>query len=480
MSEQINVKSRTGKNIDLQGILRDVTSQWRSIVMIALSLALLTYVAISILYHPTYTTRAKMFVTSSGKSSVYTDVYNSSQVASKFTEIVNSNVLQNKVAKEMGQKSFVGTASAKNIEETNIMEISVSAPSAEISFREMKSILDNYSSVSDYVLNGVILKILDPPRVPTGPDQYNNALKMSVVAFFGMIILMMGVLGFLSFRRDTIRTEKDVESKLDTTILASIPHEETARTLRAKLKRESRPILITDPAVSFQYVEAMDKLARRVRMKMDERNAKTLLVSSVMQNEGKSSVAANLALSMAKQGMKVILVDCDLRKPSQYKLMGFEKEEFVSLGDCLRSEANPSGVIHSMEGTNLLLVLNKVILSNSTELITSEQFQSILSILRNNVDYVVIDSSPMALVADAEELAVVADASMLVVRQNMVEAIHINDAIDGLNASGDKVMGCVFNDVYHEGAIARFGYYGYYGAKSYSYGKYSRGGRYER
>ena len=294
------------------------------------------------------------------------------------------------------------------------------------------------------------------------------------------ILFLVGVLGFLSFRRDTIRTEKDVESKLDATLLASIPHEDTARTIRAKLNRESRPILVTDPAVSFQYVEAMDKLARRIKMKMDEREDKTLLISSVMRNEGKSSVAANVALSMAKQGMRVILIDCDLRKPSQYKLLGFEKEEFVSFGDCLRGKTDPSGVVRPMEGSNLMVVLNKVILSNSTELITSEHFRTILGILRSNVDYVVIDSSPMALVADAEELAVITDASLLVVRQNMVEAININDAIDGLNASGDKVMGCVFNDVYHEGAISSIGYYGYYGAKSYSYGKYSRGGHYER
>lgn len=480
MADQINVKSRTGKNIDLQGILRDVSSQWRPILLIALSVALLTYILVSILYQPSYTTRAKMFVTSSGKTSVYNDVYNSSQVASKFTEIVNSNVLQNKVAKEIGQNGFVGTASAKNMEETTIMELSVTAPSAEVSFREMKSILENYSSVSDYVLTGVILKTLDPPRVPTSPDQSNNARRMAVLAFLATLLLMIGVLGFLSFRRDTIRTEKDIESKLDTTILVSVPHEDTARTIKGKLKRENRQILITDPAVSFQYVEAMDKLARRIQIKMEDKEAKTLLVSSVMQNEGKSTVAANLAITMAKQGHKVILVDCDLRRPTQYKILGFEGEDFVSFGDCLKEGSDPTGVIRVLEGTGLLCVLNKVSLANSTDLITSSTFRTLLKVFRDSVDYVIMDTSPTAMVADAEELAVMADAAMLVVRQNIVEAININDAIDALNASGDKVIGCVFNDVYRESPVVNLGYYGYYGARSYSYGKYSRGGHYER
>ena len=292
MTEQINVKNRTGNNFDFQGIFRDVSKQWFSILLIGLSAALLTFVIVSILYKPNYTTKTALFVTGAGKSNVYNDVYNSSQVASKFTEIVNSNVLQNKVAKEIGQKGFIGTATAENIKETNIMEVRVTAPTAEISFQEMKSILENYGSVSDYVLTGVVLKILDPPRVPTGPDNPNNALKLALLAFLGMIAAVAFGLGVLSYLRDTIRSEKDIENKLDTTLLASIPHENMAKTTKDRISHENKNILVTDPTTSFPYVESMDKLARRVKIKMDQLEARTLLVSSIMQNEGKSTVAA--------------------------------------------------------------------------------------------------------------------------------------------------------------------------------------------
>ena len=95
------------------------------------------------------------------------------------------------------------------------------------------------------------------------------------------------------------------------------------------------------------------------------------------------------------------------------------------------------------------------------------------------MDYIIIDSSPTAMVADAEELAVLADATVIVVKQNGVEAMNINDAIDSLNASGDKLLGCVFNDVHTEtgaGVLSSLGYYGSYGSKAYGYGKYARGG----
>ena len=475
MSEQTNVKNRTGGNLDFSGIVRDITREWFSILLIALSAALLTFVVVSILYRPSYTTKTALFVTGTGKTNVYNDVYNSSQIASKFTEIVNSNVLQSKVAKEIGQKSFIGTAMAENIKDTNILEVSVTAPTAETSFQEMKSILENYGEVSDYVLSGVVLKILDPPRVPSGPDNPNNALKLAFLAFLGMLATMAFLLGVLSYLRDTIRSEKDIDSKLDTTLLASIPHEQQSKSTKDKISRESRNILITDPTVSFPYVESMDKLARRVKTRMDERDAKTVLVSSVMQNEGKSTVAANLALSMAKQGNRVILMDCDLRKPSQYRILGMDKEEFISFGDVLQNQSDPAGIIFKMENPELYCVFNRTVLDNSTELITSSGFTSIMDLLKEHVDYIVIDSSPIAMVADAEELAVLADTAIIVVKQNAVEAMNINDAIDSINASGDKLIGCVFNDVHYDATLGGLGYYGYYGARRYGYGKYAKG-----
>lgn len=478
MPNQSNSTTRTGRNIDIKTILRDLSGAWVSIVLIALSVALLAIVFSAMSYHPNYTTKATMLVKGSGRSNVYNDIYTSSQVASKFTEIVNSNVLQHKVAEAIGQKSFIGTATASNIMDTNIIEISVTAPSAETSFLEMKAILENYDTVSNYVLDGVILKTLEPPRVSEQADATMGRYQVGLLSFLAAFLLLVAALGYLSMRRDTIRTEKDIDAKLDTSLLVTVPHESVARNTRNKIAREKRNLLVTDPTLGFRYVEAMDKLARRVKTRMDDLEAKTLLVTSVMQNEGKTSVTANLSLSLAKQGLKVVLIDCDLRKPSQYKIFGLENEEFVSFGDCLRDHMDPSGIIRQLEGSGLLCVFNKTILDNSTELITSNTFHEILDLLKENVDYVIIDSSPVAMVADAEELALIADAALLVVRQNMVEAVYINDAIDSINASGNKLLGCVFNDVYEDAPIRVLNYYGGgYGANHYSYGKYNQRGR---
>lgn len=469
MAENSNVQNRTQKQVDVVGLIRDVARQWQSILMIAVAAALLAISIGQYRYSPTYTTRAVLYVTGSGNSTVYQDLYSSTQVAPKFTEILNSRVLKHKVAEEIGLSDFVGTAKAESVEQTNFVVLKVTTSSPDTSFREMKSILENYDSVTEYVLDGVILKVLEPPWMPTSPDQPISNMDNGTIGFLIAVILMIALLAVLSYLRDTIRSEGDIEEKLDTTMLASIPHETKYHTLKEKIKREKKSILLTDPAVSFRYTEAMDRLARRVKIKMDEKGAKIVLVCSVMENEGKSSVAANLALALSKQGEQVVLVDGDLKKPSQYKIMGFSNEQFVSFGDVLTGNASMSGILRRVPNSKLYCVFNNNVIGNSSEVLTSVNIHKVLNIIKEHADYIVMDTSPMALVADAEDLIAQVDSAVLVVRQNLVEAEQINDAIDGLNASGDKLLGCVFNDVYPE-------YLGGFDSYSYHYKQYEYGG----
>ena len=463
------MQNRTQKQVDVVGLIRDVARQWQSILMVAIAAALLAISVGQARYTPTYTTKAVLYVTGSGNSTVYQDLYSSTQVAPKFTEILNSRVLKHKVAEEIGLSEFVGKAEAESVDQTNFVILRVTTLSPDTSFREMKAILENYDSVTEYVLDGVILKVLEPPWMPTSPNQPISNADNGFLGFLIAAILMIALLALLSYRRDTIRSEGDIEDKLDTSLLASIPHETKYHTLKEKIRREKKSILLTDPAVSFRYTEAMDRLARRVKIKMDEKDAKIILVCSVMENEGKSSVAANLALALAKQGEKVVLVDGDLKKPSQHKIMGLSNEQFISFGDVLTGKTSMNGILRRVPNSKLYCVFNKNVISNSSEVLTSVNNQKVLSVIKEHADYIIMDTSPMALVADAEDLIVLADSAILVVRQNLVEAEQINDAIDGLNASGDKLLGCVFNNVYPE-------YLGGFDSYSYHYKQYEYGG----
>ena len=135
--------------------------------------------------------------------------------------------------------SFVGTATANNVSDTNLLQISVTTGSAETSFREIQSILNNYDKVSEYVLDKVVLQALEKPRVPDTPDNpfnlWKTILKFALLAF----VALVGLLGFYSFSRDTIRLESDVERKLDTKLLLGIPHENKYKTIKSRLEKKT-------------------------------------------------------------------------------------------------------------------------------------------------------------------------------------------------------------------------------------------------
>lgn len=224
-------------------------------------------------------------------------------------------------------------------------------------------------------------------------------------------------------------------------------------------------MLISNPLRSFQYAESNKMMASRVRSYLDKENAKTLLVTSVMENEGKSTVAANLALGLAQEGNRVMLIDCDFRKPAQYKIFDIDGKNGDDLGKVLTGKAGTENLIRNWNDTNLYMILNRTSSNSIETMLKSTTLRQIVGFCRQNMDYVIIDTSPLALVSDTEELAQMADASVLVVRQDTVLTKDINDAIDILNNTRGKVLGCVLNDASSSqitGSTAHYGYGGYY------------------
>ncbi len=434
-------------------VARDIVKQWLSILLIVLSAGILTYVYLSSQYVPAYTTRSTLVVSTGGAdSNLYKSIYSTSQTATKFTQILNSSLLQKKVAEEIGLPRFVGTAKATNVENTNLLQIKVTTNSPEISFREAKSIMENYHLISDYLLGNIILETLEPPTVAMAPDNPKSTSRQVVIAMLAAAVITCIFLGMLSILRDTIRSAEDVENKLDTRLLESIAHENKRKTLRSKLSPRKRSVLITDATVTLRYVETIRRLARKTINRLDEIGARSLIITSVMENEGKSTTSVNLAIAMSQEGKNVVLIDCDFRKPSLYKIVGFSNREFNSLGDVYNNNASFEDLAVKMPKSDLDLVLNKTAFQDSTNMLSSGVLQKIIKYFLEFEDYVILDTSPMALVADAEEMVSMVDATALVVRQHLVEAKYINDAIDALNAGHAKMIGCVLNDVHVHGA----------------------------
>ena len=199
------------------------------------------------------------------------------------------------------------------------------------------------------------------------------------------------------------------------------------------------------------------------------------LITSCAENEGKSTVAANLALSLAQKHQRVLLLDADLRKPAQSLIFSAAPAPGTDLGYLITHrpdrEALEKAIVRD-EATGLSHLYAAPLRRSQSEALSPDSFRPLLDALRESYSYILIDTPPFSFFADAEVLADAADAAILVVRQDLVPAAVVNDTIDDLNAAHAALLGCVLNNYqsFHFGS--RLGGYGY----GYGYGSY--GGKY--
>lgn len=479
------MKSNKGNSLveqlDILSIVKDVLREWWVILLLSLSMALFVNAWMNYSYSPQYTASSTFVVTAKGmNTNIYQNLTSAKELATNFSNILESNVLKKKIADELGMEAFAATTSVEILPETNLIQLQVTADTAYDAYRIMKSIMNNYNTVSDYVISNVILEVIKHPVIPTSPSNPLNtsgAMKKAFVLTAAALILGLAVLSYL---KDTVKNKDEVSDKIDAKLLGIVSHERKAKTFKEIKKAKRLSMLINNPLLSFRFVESNKMMASRVRSKLDKHGHKVVMLTSVIENEGKSTVAANLALSLVQENKKVLLIDCDFRKPAQYKIFEAKDEDIVNFPELLTGNIDFNILTKKYGDTGLYTVFNKKASTNLEKLLEQGGLQKLLEIARDEMDYIIMDTSPMALISDTEELAQLADATILVVRQDMVLAKDINDAVDALEKTDAEMLGCIFNDATSgiaEG-VSRYGYGGYYGYGRYGYGRYGYGGRY--
>lgn len=462
-------------------VLRDVVSRWMWILLAAVMVGSAAYVYTDVSYSPRYQSSITYVVCSQNSSAtVYSNLSSANQVAAVLSELLNSSVLRKTILQESGIGEFNGTITSNVITETNLLTVTVQDENPRTAYLMAEAIVAHQESVTYLVVDGVTMEVLRSPSVAVAPVNIKNADGVMKKAMLIAAVLMAALLAYISANRDVVRSQQEVAAKLDCKYMGLIPHENKYKTFRSRLRRKKTSILITDPITGFGYVESIRKLCSKVENHLHE--DRVIMVTSLLENEGKSTVAVNLALEMAHKHDRVLLIDCDLRKPACYAVLG-QKDAANGLHQVLSGQAEIRDVLLRERKSGLHLLLEKKRVSNSCDLLTSQNMRDLLAWAKENYDRVILDLPPMAEAADAEGVAELADVSLLVVRQNAAYAPALNKAINALGGGKARLLGCVLNNVYTARLFSgeSYGYgYGYGYGKYGHYGKYGKYGKYGR
>jgi capsular exopolysaccharide synthesis family protein len=307
-----------------------------------------------------------------------------------------------------------------------------------------------------------------------------------MIGFFLSLVGGAGVAYFLEYVDNTIKTVEDVGRYVRLPALGVIPS--IGGVIPGKLKTgsngkrlaagaESSYGDLANPGAGLALAESRSSAAeayRVVRTSMLLSTAgnppKTVLVTSGQPGEGKTTTVVNTAISLAQLGSSVLIIDCDLRKPSAHKVFGLSHTK--GLSTYLSRDIEIDGLIHKLQIPNLSLLPCGPIPPNPAELISSERMKNLLQMLAGSYDHILIDSPPLIHVTDPVILSSLVDGVILVVHGGKSSRAVAQRARQELASVGAKVFGVVLNNV----DMRREGYDEYYYQRYYSnYGQPDEG-----
>ena len=471
MNEKVAKKTTESEKIDVISFINDFFHRLRRLWVWVF---LLTVVFASLFYYRTRTTYSPTYV---AEATVSVEIVNGGTFANKntaeqmgliFPYILTSGALSDVIAEDLGTGTVPGTINVSVIKGTNLLTISVSSWDAEYAYRILQSMLSNYPQVAQFVVGQTELKVVDDSGVPTDTGRASvirGSIKKGAAVGFGLGLLLV-VLNVVSFR--TVRNETELRSLLNIPCLGTLPFFQKKQR-RSQTRTE---INILNDSGNSDYVESIRLIRTRLERQMEGK--KVLMVTSSISGEGKSTVAANLAIAMARKGKRVILVDCDLRNPTVSQIFDL-KDEYPGLVSILRgqSELKDSLVPVSDHGNPLGLTLlpGGQREPRLVEILSSENMKTVIDTLREMADVVILDTPPSAMLVDAMMLVRHVDAVAYVIMSDYARRRYIFEGVEELNNVGAPIVGCILNGGRTHGG--RYGYYGYYGYRSkYGYGSY--------
>jgi receptor protein-tyrosine kinase len=434
-------------------------------IILAVVFSMLLCIRARIAFNPVYQASATFTVdvtNANSKGSASYTVNLAKQLSETFPYIFSSDVLSNLIMQDLGLTDIPATITAAAVGETNLFTINVYSRTPQMSYNILRSAINNYPRVADSVIGNTTLKVISDTGLagkPTNAISYKMELLKGIA--LGLLISLIVII-IVTFTKTTVRDADDLKTMLNLKCLSTVPY------IGRKRRGESGAIEISDPNMSKSFSDSIRLLRSRTERICAENDYRVILVASSMPGEGKTTVATNLAMSLAMSGKKVALLDCDLRKPSTMGELTNQKEH--GLSEYLNGLVPLEEIINE-PAENLIAISGKIPSDDAAEMLGSAKMKELIDELLERADLIVLDSPPSSVIADAVVLSNLSDCVVYVIRQEYTRKSRILDGLNHLSNGKAVFLGYVLNNGSGSGG------YGYgYGA----YGKYSRYGRYSR
>ena len=311
------------------------------------------------------------------------------------------------------------------------------------------------------IANARVISYAQIPTIPQGPRRIIFILAGGVGGLFlGLIVAFA-----LDLTDRSVKTVKEAKEVLKYTLLGVIPALGRNAKNYSSVAGVDRPLpqVIGRDVPHFPFGNAYQILQANLKFLCSDKKLKSIVVTSSVAKEGKSEVAANLAVAMAQLGRRVLLVDADMRRPIQHHV--WEVANALGLSNMIvDQEISVDNVVQEVM-PNLDVLSSGVVPPNPMTLLDSQRMASLIESFSNHYEFVIFDTPPLAGTADAAILSNLTDGILLVVRPGVVDLNSANSAKEFLTQSGQNVLGIVINGVNVKSEPDSYFYYTSYNAE---------------
>jgi capsular exopolysaccharide synthesis family protein len=365
------------------------------------------------------------------------------RIMKTYVEIGSSSVIMSDLRSDLGLPSDRPTAvDIEIVPDTELLRVTV-ADYDPVLAKEVATALVGYL-INDNSIRDVRVSLMEPASIPEPPS------TLSIIAIYLLAFLVGGLGGLaLAFLFENIDPrlydERQMERVAQLPVLGSVPSVSVWQTKKVVARR-------------FPFNHVFHRLGIKLQSKIQGRKLHSVMITSPSPREGKSTVAASLAFSLAKSGYKTILIDMDMYRPTIHRYFGLRNEQ--GLSDILLSNAPAENIIKETKLPGLSVITNGILPNDSEEfLLHGKRVKELLGQLERQYDYAILDTPAFLGVAESVILSTLVDGVLLVTRLGMTQQALLADTCQQLSMAQAKVIGLVISSSNDSSSTNQYLYY---------------------
>lgn len=424
-------------------------------------------------YNSATTLYVKPNVSASGDVDYQTILTNQKMVTT-YAQIMRSRKVINKVIKNLdlnlGYGAIIEGLNISSVSNTELISVSMTINDPEIAYEIVTEVSKVFMEEIKEMMDISNISVIDEPTLNKAPVAPNEKLNLCIGLVGGTFLGL--ILAFLAETMDNkIKNHEDVKKYLKLKTLGVVPHSNIDDD-NTKYRKDNKKLDLNGQEghklkIIYEPTSVVSESIRMLRTNLNFLDLKVINMTSTLPSEGKTEVITNLSVAFALLGKKVLIMDCDLRKPKVHRKFGIPRKEGISNIVLSNGKTTIDDVVTHFsvddKGTNVDVLGPGAKVSNPSELINSKEFEKLIADAKQKYDLVLIDCPPVSMMADGIIVSRLTDGTVYVIESDRTDYRVVNSCIEQLEANKAFILGVVLNKVNVKDQKKLYGYkYDYY------------------